>query len=90
MGAPLTTADWDRLLDELRQFAGDRNVEVEDGVAHAKLGDGHVELSREGRVRTGMPLHGFEADDGVELEFDHGRGRLHVRGEGVDYTFRRP
>jgi hypothetical protein len=90
MSEPLTTADWDRLLEELREFAGDGNVSVEDGVAHAKTGDGHVELSREGWVRTGMPLHGFEADGDVELTFDHERGGIHVRSGDVEYTFRRP
>jgi hypothetical protein len=86
----LTTADWDRLLEELREFAGEGNVSVEDGAAHAKTGDGHVELSREGWIRTGMPLHGFEADGDVELTFDHERGHLHVRVGDVEYTFRRP
>ena len=90
MSEPLTTADWDRLLEELREFAGGENVGVEDGVAHARTGDGHVELSREGWVRTGMPFHGFEADGDVELTFDHERGHLHVRVGDVEYTFRRP
>ena len=90
MSEPLTTSDWDRLLGELREFAGEGNVDVEDGVAHAKTGDGHVELARDGWVRTGMPLHGFEADGDAELTFDHERGHLHVRSGGVEYTFRRP
>jgi hypothetical protein len=90
MSEPLTTADWDRLLEELREFAGEGNVDVEDGVAHAKTGDGHVELRRDGGIRTGMPLHGFEADGDVELTFEHERGRLQVRAGDVKYTFRRP
>jgi hypothetical protein len=90
MAEPLTTADWESLLAELREFAGEEHVSVNEGVAHAKTGDGHVELSREGRVRTGMPFHGFEADGDVELAFDHERGHLHVRAGDVEYTFRRP
>jgi len=87
---PLTTADWDRLAEELREFAGEDRVAAEDGVARAEMGSAHVELVRDGDVRTGMPLHGFETDGDVELAFDHERGRLYVRGEDVDYTFRRP
>lgn len=87
---PLTAENWNRLVEELRDFAGEDRVTVEDGVARAEMGNAHVELTADGGVRTGMPLHGFEADGDVELAFDHERGRLHVRGEGVEYTFRRP
>jgi len=90
MTDPLTTADWERLVAELREFAGEGRVAVDEGVARAEMGNARVELTREGGVRTGMPLHGFEADAGVELTFDHERGRLHVRAAGVEYTFRRP
>lgn len=87
---PLADENWDRLVEELREFAGEGNVEIEEDVARAEMGSAHVELTSDGGVRTGMPLHGFETDGDVELTFDHDRGRLHVRGEGVDYTFRRP
>ncbi|MEF8788704.1 MAG: hypothetical protein V5A61_01120 [Haloarculaceae archaeon] len=90
MTDPLTTADWERLLAELRRFAGENRVAVDEGVARAEMGNAHVELTRDGGIRTGMPLHGFEADGEVELAFDHERGRLHVRAGAVEYTFRRP
>lgn len=86
----LTTADWERLVAELREFAGERRVAVEDGVARAEMGSARVELSREGGIRTGMPLHGFEADGDVELTFHHDRGLLEVRVGDVEYSFRRP
>ena len=92
MADPLTTdaRDWERLVEELREFAGEGRVTVEDGSVHAKMGRAHVELIRDGGIRTGMPLHGFEADGDVELVFDHERGHVHVRTGDAEYTFLRP
>lgn len=90
MTEPLTTDDWEHLVRELREFAGEDHVVVEDGAARAEMGSAHVELFRGSGVRTGMPLHGFETDEGAELRFDHERGVLHVRVGEAEYTFRRP
>ena len=82
--------EWDLVISELRRFAGSREVTVEDGRARVDFGSAHVEIDRDGRVDTGMPLHEFESAAAVELVFDHDAGELIVRGEGVEYTFRRP
>lgn len=82
--------EWDLVISELRRFAGSREVTVEDGRARVDFGSAHVEVDRDGRVDTGMPLHEFESAAAVELVFDHEAGELHVRGEDVEYTFRRP
>jgi len=84
--------EWDSVLRELRQFANGREVTVDDDRARVEFGSAHVELTSDGRVDTGMPLHEFESGAAVELAFDHEAGELHVRARDGDtaYTFRRP
>ena len=82
--------EWDRVVSELRRFADGREVTVEDDRARVDFGSAHVEIGRDGHVDTGMALHDFESAAAVDLVFDHEAGELHVRGEGVEYTFRRP
>jgi len=88
----VTLEEWDSVLRELRRFAGDREVVVEDGRARLDFGSAHVELARDGRVDAGMPRHGFESTGAVELRFEHDAGKLHVRSRDGEtaYTFRRP
>lgn len=79
------------LRHALERFAGGRAVtESDDGSLIADFrGTTHVTVRPDGRVETGMPLHEFSgAPD--RLVFDHDAGELHVEGDGVSYTFRRP
>jgi len=89
--------DWDAVRDELRRFGESGDVTVDDDRVRIDFGSARVEVSREGGVKTGMPLHDFERvgeelepDGGVELVVDHDAGALTVDADDVTYTFRRP
>jgi len=88
--------DWDRAVDELRRFGEAGSVTVGDGRVRVDFGSAHVEVSQDGGVSTGMPLHGFEREGGVppegdvELVVDHEAGSLAIESGDVRYTFRRP
>jgi len=89
--------DWDAVRDELRRFGESGDVTVDDDRLRIDFGSAHVEVSRDGSVKTGMPLHDFEREDAefeqeddVEIVVDHDAGALTVDADGVTYTFRRP
>jgi hypothetical protein len=90
MATRVRLGDWDTLTDELRRFGQGGEVTVGDDAIRVDLGSAHVEVSRDGRVSTGMPLHDFEREGEVTLAFDHEAGELTVEDETVSYTFRRP
>jgi len=83
-------SEWDRVVDALRQFAGSASVTEEEDRVRIDFRSAHVEVTRDGRVETGMPLHEFERTDAADLVVDHDAGELTVEGKGVAYTFRRP
>ncbi|MEF8821030.1 MAG: hypothetical protein V5A52_02020, partial [Halovenus sp.] len=82
--------EWDAVVDELRQFGSSGDVTTDDGWVRLDFGSAYVELSREGWISTGMPLHEFEQDGLTELTVDHGGGSLTVEAADTSYTFRRP
>jgi CO/xanthine dehydrogenase Mo-binding subunit len=82
--------DWDAVRDELRRFGESGDVTADDDRLRIDFGSAHVELHRDGRVSTGMPLHDFERDGAAELIVDHDAGALTVDADDVTYTFRRP
>lgn len=89
--------DWGAVCDELRRFGEPGTVTIGDDRIRVDFGSAHVELSRDGHLQTGMPLHDFErkgeeferAGD-LELVVDHGAGALTIDADDVTYTFRRP
>ena len=83
-------SDWDRVADGLRTFAAGAPVTETDEGLRVAFRSAHVEVTRDGRVEAGMPLHDLAAGDATAVAFDHDAGELHVRGAGVEYTFRRP
>ena len=83
-------SEWDTLITELRRFGQAGNVTTADDHIHIDFGSAQVELSRDGTLQTGMPLHDFAHDDTVAIVVDHDAGTLTVDAESVTYTFRRP
>ena len=63
---------------------------VEDDRIYIDCGAAHVEVTREGALRTGMPLHGFSHDDTAVIVLDHDAGTLTVDAGTASYTFGRP
>ena len=92
-GTVVDPTDRAALREHLEQFAGTGNVtESDDGTLKAAFSSSTIVIvDTEGRVSTGMPLHGFEGP-AEELVFDHEDGELHVSASEAEiaYTFRRP
>ncbi|MCU4719417.1 hypothetical protein [Halapricum hydrolyticum] len=63
---------------------------TDEGRVHVDFGSAEIEVSQDGTLRTGMPLHDFAHDDTVEVVVDHDSGTLTVESDTVSYTFRRP
>jgi hypothetical protein len=82
--------EWETLIDELRRFGRAGDVTATDDRIHINFGSARVELSRDGTLQTGMPLHDFTHDDTVAVVVDHDAGTLTVDADTVSYTFRRP
>ena len=90
----IRVAEWDRVVDELRRFGRRGTVTVDDDRVRVEFGSAQIEVTRDGQVVTGMPLHDFERSGDVVLVVDHDAGELTVESESGDedghYTFRRP
>jgi hypothetical protein len=90
MPARLSLSDWDELTEHMRRFGATGTVTADDEHIHVDFGSADIELSRDGTLRTGMPLHDFAQDDTAAVMVNHDAGTLTVDADGVDYTFRRP
>ncbi len=83
-------SNWETVVDELRQFGKTGNVTTRDDRIRIDFGSAHIEVSQDGHVSTGMPLHGFEQRGAVGLAVNHDEGSLTIEADDVTYTFRRP
>ncbi|WP_222916281.1 hypothetical protein [Natrinema sp. SYSU A 869] len=90
MANRIQLSDWDTVIDELHRFGETGDVTTGDDRIRIDFGSAHLEVSRTGRVSTGMPLHDFEQQGEVDLVVDHGAGSLTIDADDVVYTFRRP
>ena len=90
-GTAVDPTDRETLREHLERFAGeDRVTEATDGTLVAEFErSATFSIDPAGRVAGGMPLHGFEGA-AAALRFDHDDGEIHVTGDAVSYTFRRP
>lgn len=82
--------EWERLTEQMRRFGQAGEVTIDDGRVHIDFGSSEIEVSQDGKLKTGMPLHDFAHDDTVEIVVDHDSGTLTVESDTVSYTFRRP
>lgn len=83
-------SEWNTLREELSRFGHTGDVTAADDRIYIDFGSAYVELSRDGTLKTGMPLHDFAHDDTVAVVVDHDAGTLTVEADTVSYTFRRP
>ncbi|WP_265111846.1 hypothetical protein [Halosolutus halophilus] len=90
MAKRIQITDWETVSDELRRFGETGDVTAGDDRILIDFGSARVEVTRNGRVSTGMPLHDFEQDGAVDLVVDHDTGALTIDVDDVTYTFRRP
>lgn len=82
--------DWDTVSTELRRFGQAGDVTVAADRIRIDFGSAHLEVTRDGTLQTGMPLHDFTHDDTAVIVVDHDAGTLTVEADTVNYTFRRP
>ena len=82
--------EWETLSTELRRFGRAGDVTISDDRIHIDFGSAHVEVTRDGTLETGMPLHDFAQDNTAAIVLDHDAGTLTVDADTVNYTFRRP
>jgi len=82
--------EWDTLTTELRRFGRGGEVTVGNDRIHIDFGSAHVEVTRDGTLKTGMPLHDFVQDTTAAIILDHDAGTLTVDADTVSYIFRRP
>lgn len=90
MATRIPLSDWDAVSDELRRFGEPGDVTVGDDRIRIDFGTAQLEVSRDGRVSTGMALHDFEHREALELVVDHDAGSVTIEADDVSYTFRRP
>ncbi|OVE84057.1 hypothetical protein [Natronolimnobius baerhuensis] len=83
-------SNWETVVDELRQFGETGDVTLKDDRIRINFGSAHIEVSQDGLVSTGMPLHEFEQKGDVDLIVNHDDGSLTIESDDVTYTFRRP
>ncbi|WP_221625516.1 hypothetical protein [Halobellus ruber] len=82
--------EWDTLSAELRRFGDTGDVTVADDRIHIDFGSAYIEVTKDGTLRTGMPLHDFAHANTAVIVLDHDTGTLTVEADTVTYTFRRP
>lgn len=90
MAERVVLSEWAELTAQLRQFADGAETTADEDRLRLEFGSAHVEVGREGRIETGMPLHEFERVGDVEVVVDHDAGTLTIESEDTSYTFRRP
>jgi len=83
-------SDWETVVDELRRFGKSGDVSTANDRIRIDFGPAQIEVSQNGHVSTGMPLHEFEQKGEVDLVVDHDDGSLTIEADDVTYTFRRP
>jgi len=82
--------DWPAVVDHLREFAGDGEVDESDERVEVTVGSASFLVTKDGRVEAGMPLHDFEDGEIEALYFDHDRGTVRVEDGDRSYEFRKP
>lgn len=82
--------EWEKLVEQMRRFGRSGDVSTDEGRVRVDFGSAEIEVSQDGTLKTGMPLHDFAHDDTVEVVVDHASGTLTVESDTVSYTFRRP
>jgi len=64
-------SDRKTVVDELRQFWKTGDVTTKDDRIRIDFRSAHIEVSQDGHVSTGMPLHELEQEGAVDLVVDH-------------------
>lgn len=80
--------EFDRIKEEMKNHFSEKAVEErQESVKWSSSSSTFIEIFRNGRIKTGMPLHQLEIDDWTDIEFlDEG---VKIKGEGFEYLYRK-
>jgi len=90
MTTTIHLTDWEAIQTELKQFGTTGEVTADDTSIRVEFGSAYIEVTREGSIHTGMPLHNLEHDGEAKLIVNHENGSITVETDELNYTFRRP
>lgn len=90
MTTKLQLTDWETVTAELKQFGATGEVSTSDESIRVEFGSAYIEVTKEGTISTGMPLHELEHEGDVSLIVDHENNAISIQTDELDYTFRRP
>lgn len=90
MTTEIHLTDWDVLTAELQQFGATGDVTTDDHRIRVAFRSAYIEVTKEGIISTGMPLHDLEHDGDMTLSVDHENGSITIETDALSYTFRRP
>lgn len=90
MTTEIHLTDWDALTAELQQFGATGDVTTDDQRIRVAFRSAYIEVTKEGTISTGMPLHDLEHDGDMTLSVDHENGSITIETDALSYTFRRP
>jgi hypothetical protein len=82
--------DWETVTAELQQFGAAGEVSIGDDSIRVEFSNAYIEVTKEGTISTGMPLHDLEHEGEVSLVIDHENNAISIQTDELDYTFRRP
>ena len=90
MTTTIQLSDWDAVSAELKQFGATGAVSISDDSIRVTFGTAYIEVTKEGTISTGMPLHNLEHSGAVDVVVDHDDGSITIESASLRYTFRRP
>ena len=82
--------DWETVTAELQQFGATGEVSISDDSIRVEFSNAYIEVTKEGTISTGMPLHDLEHEGDGSLMIDHENNAISIQTDELDYTFRRP
>lgn len=82
--------DWETVTAELQQFGAAGEVSIGDDSIRVEFSNAYIEVTKEGTISTGMPLHDLEHQGDVSLIIYHENNAISIQTDELDYTFRRP
>jgi hypothetical protein len=82
--------DWETVTAELQQFGAGGEVSTDGDSIRVEFSNAYIEVTKEGTISTGMPLHDLEHEGDGSLMIDHENNEISIQTDEFDYTFRCP
>ncbi len=82
--------DWETVTAELQQFGAGGEVSTDGDSIRVEFSNAYIEVTKEGTISTGMPLHDLEHEGDGSLIVDHENNEISIQTDEFDYTFRCP